>query len=290
MTSNFVGTGARAAVFAGMALATALVASATRGVAQAPDLRNSQVDVAYVTPLNPNHLPIQERLQKRQVLEELRTFLAPLRLPRKLLVKTEGCKGVTNSWYDPRTSTITLCYEYVDYIRRLAPSGPTPQGFTPEDAVLGPFVALVLHETSHAVFDLLQVPVLGREEDAADYLAAYILMNFGKDVARRTMTGVVYIYGFEASNDKPDLNMFADVHGTAAQRFYNNLCIAFGGDPQTFKDFVQKTLLPKQRADGCAYEYAKLRNAFNKLILPHVDTDLLKLVQARDWLKPDDGR
>jgi hypothetical protein len=40
---------------------------------------------------------------------------------------------------------------------------------------------MFLHETGHAVFDLLEVPVLGREEDAADLFSAYIMLHFGKD-------------------------------------------------------------------------------------------------------------
>ena len=45
---------------------------------------------------------------------------------------------------------------------------------------------------------------------------------------------------------------FADEHGTSSQRFYNTMCLAYGGDPQTFKEFVDKGWLPKDRAANCA--------------------------------------
>ncbi len=256
--------------------------------ALAQDLHNDMVDIAYAEPIDPAHRPIYERLKARKVLEEFQEFLAPLKLPSKLLVKTEGCKGAVNSWYS--NGAITLCYEYIDYIRKLAPQGPVPEGMSAGSAVLGPFVDVLLHETAHAVFHLLEVPVLGREEDAADQVAAFLLLQFGKDVARRTLTGVAYMYGLEKTNGTPTDNDFADVHGTPAQRFYNNLCIAYGGDPNTFNDFVQKKLLPRGRALGCQQEYQKLAFAFQKLILPYIDVQLMKKVQARDWLKPGDGR
>src|SRR4051794_24384897 len=38
---------------------------------QNPALQNSQVEIAYVQPANPNYRPIYDRLKKLQVLEEL---------------------------------------------------------------------------------------------------------------------------------------------------------------------------------------------------------------------------
>ena len=41
---------------------------------------------------------------------------------------------------------------------------------------------------------------------------------------------------------------YADEHGTAAQRFYNTLCLAYGGEREWFQDFIDKGWLPKERA------------------------------------------
>src|SRR5712692_1818831 len=50
---------------------------------------NPQIDIAYVEPRDPRFRPIYDKLKQRQVLEELQSFLAPLRLPRKLQVKID---------------------------------------------------------------------------------------------------------------------------------------------------------------------------------------------------------
>ena len=73
--------------------------------------------------------------------------------------------------------------------------------------------------------------------------------------------------------------------GTSSQRFYNTLCLGYGGDPQTFKEFVDKGWLPKERAANCAAEYQQIKLAFEKTILPYIDVNLMKQVQAKDWLK-----
>ena len=43
-----------------------------------------------------------------------------------------------------------------------------------------------LHETGHAAFDIFQVPLFGREEDAADLFAAYIMLHCCRKSAPRT--------------------------------------------------------------------------------------------------------
>jgi Putative metallopeptidase len=252
------------------------------------DPETSSVRITYVEPINPAHQPIMERLKERRVLEDFRDFLSPLKLPARLLIKVEGCNGTVNAWYS--ANTVTYCYELIDYIRRSAPKETTPEGITPQDAVLGAFVDIFLHELSHAIFDMLKIPVFGREEDAADQLAAFILLQFGKTVARRTLTGTAQFWGSMAATQKLEMHDFADVHGVPAQRFYNVLCIAYGAERDLFNDFVQKGQLPQGRSVGCEQEYRQIGRAYLELIAKHVDPDMQKKVMAKEWLKPDDGK
>lgn len=41
-----------------------------------------------------------------------------------------------------------------------------------------------LHETGHAIFDMLEIPFLEREEDAADQVSAYMLLQRARDDVR----------------------------------------------------------------------------------------------------------
>jgi len=116
-------------------------------------------------------------------------------------------------------------------------------------------VFILLHETSHAVFDLLKVPILGREEDAADSLAAFLLLRAGEGLARRVLGGAAWMYLHDSKGRMPDDSDFSDVHGLDSQRFYNVLCMAHGSDPASFKGIVEKGYLPKERAEGCADEF-----------------------------------
>ena len=121
--------------------------------------KNAKVTISYEPPTNPVYQDVYNDLKGRHVLEELQHFLAFLELPKELSVKLTQC-GVSNSWYDPHAEGVLLCYEIVDWIKRVAPS--QVGNLTREDAIVGPFAQVALHELGHAMFDFFHVPIAGR--------------------------------------------------------------------------------------------------------------------------------
>ncbi len=264
-------------------------AGAPAGAPPAPpatDWGNSQVEILYAEPQNPAYAPIRERLMRRQVLEQLRFFLSPLRLPRPLQVRIDQCNAPKRP-YQPG-GQVVICYEYVARVDQMAPKEVPPGGLPRESMIVGAFVQTTLNEVAQGVFDILEIPLWGREEDAADKLAAFIMLQFGKEVALKVLIGAAWF--FEVSDRTWTGSDFASVHSPEAQRFYNYLCIAYGYDPATFKFLVDQNILPQRRAQRCGGEYYDLRFAFAKEILPHVDMDLLKKVQGATWLMLDEPR
>jgi hypothetical protein len=248
-------------------------------------LRADRIQSSYVAPKNSAHEALFQLLKEQRVLEKFKGLLSALRLPRVLLLKVKGCDGESNAWY--ADDAVTVCYEYLEDILRNAPKETTPAGVTRTDAIVGPTLEVFLHEVGHALFDYLSVPVLGREEDAADQFAAYVLLQFAESDARRLIYGVAYSYNIDASQPSTKKHPFADEHGLPAQRFYNVLCMAYGADSKLFADLVDKKYLPGERAEGCADEYDQVIRALNKLIGPYIDQTRAKQVRARQWLKFD---
>jgi hypothetical protein len=246
------------------------IAAPATAAQSSPGAGASRVRIAYVPPKTPVHRTLYAMLKEHRALEKLQLLLSPYRLPRTLTVKIEGCNGESNAWYVD--DAVTVCYEYMDDIWSNAPKATTEAGVTPIDAVLGPLYDVILHETAHALFDLLKVPVLGREEDAADQISAYLMLQFGEAEARRLILGTAYAYKSDFKAAAPGASTdFADEHGTPMQRFYNLLCIAYGADAELFADMVEKGYLPKERAENCEDEYQQVVFAFEKLISPHID-------------------
>jgi hypothetical protein len=272
-----------AAIAALMAAMTTVPASA-----QVPaELQNPNVEIVYKEPRTAVLKPIAERLKQRRVLEQLRVFLAPLRLPRKLTVNVDEC-GASMREYRPQGPVI-ICYEVVEQIEKIAAKADAS---VRERVLVGAFVQAAFHETAHAVFDILEVPVWGRANDAADRLAAFIMVQFGEDVAMQTILGTADF--FRLSGRTWTGSEFAEVNSPEAQRFYNYLCIALGGAPKSFDFLVnpkdkEEQLLPDRRAERCAGEFEQVRLAFNLRIMPYVDPDILVKVRAIQWL-PRNGQ
>jgi len=275
----------RTATIAGIAVTAALL-SAQAVAKKAPILKPNRIEISYVQPPNPAHQQIYELLKERRVLERFQAYLSPLRLPTTLTLKADGCDGESNAWYEESDHTVTVCYEYLDDVLKNAPESTTPAGVTRQDAIIGPAVEVFLHEVGHATFNLLKVPIFGREEDAADQFADYLILHLDDDISRQAVTGVGYMYGHEMQSQTPGQQQFANVHGLSAQRFYNLLCMAYGKDPKLFEDVVQRGYLPESRAEGCEDEYKQVDYAFTKLISPYIDQAVLKKVQPKKLMRP----
>jgi hypothetical protein len=289
-----------------LALAVASILFAATMVTTAyADSQANQFEIRYESPKDPKHAQIYEEFTRLRVLENLQEFLSPFRLPWTLTITAAGCDGETDAFYGD--DEITICYEYVDALWENMPAQTTPGGVAPIDTVVGPLFDTSLHEFAHALFDMLDLPVFGREEDAADQLAAYIYLQLGPTEARRLITGTVYAYGADALNgempssleeavaamktERPrSLEEYAGEHSTPAQRAYNVMCIAYGADSKVFGDFVEYGLLPSERAEFCHEEYEQVQHAYQTLVVPHIDQDLDKENSDRFWLPEPSSR
>jgi len=266
----------RPAAIVAILTATISCALAIGDANAAPKSKPNQVRYEYVPPKNPAHQTIHDQMKQGRALEHLQELLSPLRLPYPLTIKVEGCDGAVNAFYNDEV--ITVCYEMLAEILKSAPAQDLPIGISRADTVLGPVLAVFLHETAHAVFNMLQIPVLGREEDAADQFAAYVMLRLSKDEARRLILGSAYHHSLQMPGQKITIpvQLLSNEHSTPAQRAFNILCIGYGADDKLFADVVEKNFLPKERAEVCAREYDDINFAMTTLIGPHIDKRLAK--------------
>jgi len=273
-----------------MILVTALATTACTEEETLPEAKTNQVNVSYMPPENSEYQYIYTLLnEERHSLEKLQELLSPFRLRWPLEITLAECGGEADAMY--WNDTITICYEYIDELWDNMPEEATAAGIEPIDTVMGPFMDTVLHEFAHALFDYLDIPVLGREEDAADQVSAYMYLKLGKAEARRLIMGAVYAYMLEVEDtDPPSMAEYADEHSTSEQRRFNLLCIAYGADPELFEDVVVWGGLPQERVDICEEEFELIAFAIDTLIGPHVDPDLADKVFDRTWLPAETSR
>jgi hypothetical protein len=144
----------------------------------------------------------------------------------------------------------------------------------PSDAAAAQFVTsnvvgTLYHELGHALIDQLQLPVLGREEDAADTLASLLIDDvWTEDSATNMITDSANAYLlYDAENqDQGNETPYWDVHGLDLQRYYNLICLFYGASPDTRGDMVTTFDLPSDRADGCPSEYEQAQASWGVML------------------------
>ncbi|WFT81772.1 MULTISPECIES: DUF4344 domain-containing metallopeptidase [unclassified Methylobacterium] len=268
----------------GLTAGLALAGSAVPG--WATPSRDALIRVVYDRPVQAEALAIYRDLKGRRVLEELRNIIG-VRLPRPLTLKFSACDGEVNAWYAPESRLVTICYEYVRDVQDRAPKETPQAGVARHAAVFGPIALVVLHETGHALYDLLDVPVLGREEDAADQFAAMVLLELPPAQARPIIDGIAHHFRSHAAEEQAEEAVLADDHSLAFQRLYNLLCLAYGADRRAFGYLVEGGALPRARAAQCGAEYDLAAYSLRKLFRRHLRDGRIaraRLRRAFQWM------
>ena len=280
---------------AGLLLRTAAVALLAAAVGclgsvaiAAPALKSDRFRVAYQPPEDPAFTAMYEELQGAQVLESLRSVLSFVRLPRTVRLVLVDCDGDANAYYDPDELTVSVCYEYVRELRKLADNPGRPAGISAETAVRSKLLEIFLHESAHALYDQLRIPIIGRQEEAADVLAAVVILHMRSRSARETVQAITWMYEQEAREERVGRRKLADVHLLAEQRYYNWMCLAYGARPALFADLVRDKVLTVERAETCQDEYRRAAYAVTKLMGPYLDIGLRDKVLAHQFVPGSD--
>jgi hypothetical protein len=184
-------------------------------------------------------------------------------LPHSIEVAFAQC-GQCGATYDRERERITLCYEEADRSFGVL----TLVGYESQTQLLTAWIGSMLHqlyhELAHALVEMLQLPVVGRMEDAADQFAVIVLLGhpqgghlvLGAADYLREMATIEADGGMEAS----------DPHPLIAQRYYNTLCLMYGADPEQHAFLVTQRRLPEARAKSCAVEYARAAYGWSILL------------------------
>lgn len=236
--------------------------STVQGAPGVTDLGNFYV---YFVPAQSKGLEPYEELARQSGFDEyVSAFNAVFALPisEGVGVVFMEC-GVQNAYYDPESKSILFCYEMIELFTAMSAFYEDEKSRS-EYLTANMFFALN-HEIAHAMIDIYELPVLGKEEDAADQLATLIgsskaEYNFHAALSYRILDSLGY--------DSP----YYDEHPLNEQRYYNLLCWTYGSDPITHYDIVYEEYLPSSRAVGCQNEFEKLEESWDELLSPYRKT------------------
>lgn len=144
-----------------------------------------------------------------------------------------------------------------------------PQDPDEADFIANEVIATFYHELGHGLIDVLQIPVLGKEEDAADTLSVLLMHDIWvEDSATAILTSDAKTYALRAgdANAVPDPSAYADVHSLDIQRYYAVVCLFYGANPEVRKQLAVDLNLPDDKMDTCPDEYQSARAAWDKVL------------------------
>ncbi|PND59808.1 hypothetical protein CRM90_00490 [Mycobacterium sp. ENV421] len=231
-----------------------------------------KMTVTYDDATSPEAQNGKKLLQDNMVLEDLADDInQSLKLPQDIPLHGSQCDQA-NAFWSPSQKTITICYEDADLGEKIftkaGDKDPTASAIGSEDATF-------YHETGHMAITLYDLPITGKEEDAADQLAAYILLTPGDNgkVDTESLKAITnFARAFQASaSARTELGAadMADVHSLDQQRVYNLQCWIYGSNPDANADMISDGGLPQERAQGCPDEWKQLSHAWSTLLDEH---------------------
>lgn len=138
--------------------------------------------------------------------------------------------------------------------------------------VTGNTLFVVAHEFGHGVINELNIPVVGREEDAADSFAIVTALNLGSKFSKRVLIAAAKGWVLFGKRDKKQGRALAfyGAHGLDLQRAYNLVCFMVGSDPEKYGQLAKDTGLPKWRQASCVYEWKNTAWSWEELLRKHL--------------------
>lgn len=123
-----------------------------------------------------------------------------------------------------------------------------------QDFIKANVLWIFYHELAHALIHQMDLPVLGKEEDAADQLAILLSDELWDenqaDVINSYASSLFWLAGETAIEQAP----WWDEHSTDQQRHFTIACLYFGADSDNRSHVLEAVNLPDERAELCIEE------------------------------------
>jgi len=202
-----------------------------------------------------------------------KSLAAAFELPNTLTIK--GVNGFGGGpFYNPEDNSITLPYEFTTVVLGvIAQADPEESQYEWGEAVGAVDSFILAHEFGHALIHNFELPVLGREEDAADGIATALLLLASEGSVYAADAAEFWI-NFSGRQNPPQLAEYADNHSFDRQRADNILCWIGGAEEELLVAFVENEVLPESRAVSCPGEWELLRRSVEQVMEPHLQHPL----------------
>jgi Putative metallopeptidase len=227
------------------------------------------VRVTYQRPSSPEDRIGKELLVASETKAVAAGLAKTFELPKPLTVK--GVNGFgSGPFYDPEDNSITLPYGFAALIFGLeSETNPGESEYKIGERIGAINSFIFAHEFGHALIADYELPVLGKEEDAADAISTLVLLTVPNG-AEYAASAAAFWADFSGRQEPPALAAFADQHSLDLQRAFDILCWIAGSSEVSFQEVAELEALPPSRLEACPGEYELLAKSFETEVDPHL--------------------
>jgi len=124
------------------------------------------------------------------------------------------------------------------------------------------------HEVAHLLIDKLELPVLGKEEDAADNIATWILLDKKTPEANQALEDAVlgWVLTGRSYDDYFDGADYVSGYSPDRHRAMQIACLMVGADGAAFRRMARAYDIPEDRQQSCFYDYELMDRTLNSLL------------------------
>jgi len=226
--------------------------------------------VIYATPTTEDETLAQTLLSAGGTAEVAKGLAKDFKLPwdTKVVVRTTSDSGPQ---YRPDDHTINLDYSFVNFIlQQVKANDPKITDYDLGKTVAAINAFIFVHEFAHLLIDAFDLPITGREEDAADELATVFMTEFVKGGEEYAFDAADFFQSLQRNpSDLQDADFF-DEHSLDAQRAYAIACWVAGADETYYKAIEKAGILDADRLARCPSEYQQKVKAWQTLLKPYL--------------------
>jgi hypothetical protein len=209
----------------------------------------------------------QEGIKRTKILEAIAADInGYLALPEDLYITFDECQS-SNAFYDENNKKVTICYEMVSYLYELFKT-KTKNPAQLREMVINTTLFIFYHEMGHALIDLMDLPVTGKEEDTVDNFSIFLLADGSRKGSLAVLDGAIafYLMG-ESEKNIPLKNLeLWDEHSLDHQRFYHIICMLYGSNPIQNQAIIRRKMLPLSMTNRCIEDYQKTKKGWLKVL------------------------
>lgn len=228
------------------------------------------IELRYSATSNTEEKNIKKWIEDSKVFESSVNLVnSEIKIGERVLVLVGG-EDFTH--YNPETKQVVISYSFIgEVMDRFKEEYTNEWNIYTADALEHTFY----HELGHALVDILDIPVLGKEEDAVDDFGVIMLIitrEDGRDMAL-SASELFFMEGEDIDEFTPE--DFMDEHSLDDQRGYRALSLIYGSNPDEYEDIADELNMDDERRDISIEMYEQQTLNWLILLEPHLKDGIL---------------